>query len=92
MHRVAEEIVDGAAELPNHLETAFGSIAVEVLVHLDALNQQLIIKEDIPAILRFLSTPKGMEKEAWIEWRNYWNGFDFETRKAVLKGNDFYGL
>ncbi len=66
------------------------SILVEVLSQLEVLNHQLIIKEDIPAIVDFLSTPKGKELEAWKNWMAYWDNVDYERRKQLLKHNPYY--
>lgn len=66
------------------------SILVEVLSQLDILNHQLIAKDDIPAIIEFLHTPKGKELEAWKSWKEYWASVDYERRKQLLKHNPYY--
>ncbi len=66
------------------------SLVNEVLVQLDVLNQQLIMEDDIPAILMFLRAPAGTEAEAWLNWERYWNGIDLDDRRKQLKGNPHY--
>jgi len=66
------------------------SILVEVLSQLDALNHQLITRDDIPAIIDFLRTPKGKELDAWKIWKEYWENVDYERRKQLLKHNPYY--
>lgn len=68
----------------------YRSIVTEVLSHLEILNHQLIIKEDIPTIRKFLNTNKGNEIEAWKVWEKYWNEIDFDNRKEQLLENEFY--
>lgn len=56
------------------------SIPIEVRSHLEILNHQLIVPEDIPAILAFLDTPPGEELAAWHVWESYWNNMDYDRR------------
>jgi hypothetical protein len=90
VHERAESIMDEMAEVPNFSENDPRSIPLEVLVHLDALNHQLITKEDIPIMHEFLSTPIGKEAEAWTRWRQYWDTLDMQTRRLQLQTNPYY--
>ena len=67
------------------------SIIFDVLSNLEALCTQLIIKEDIPAIIAFLNTPKGKEKKGWKDWKEYWDKIDFKNRQEFLRNHPFYG-
>ncbi len=90
VHERAESIMDEMAEVPNFAENDPRSILLEVLVHLDALNHQLIMKEDIPVMREFLSTPTGKETEAWTRWRQYWDTLDLQTRRLQLQDHPYY--
>ena len=63
------------------------SIIFDVLSNLEALCTQLIIKEDIPAIIAFLNTPKGKEKKGWKDWKEYWDKIDFKNRQEFLRNH-----
>ena len=90
VHESAEKMIDEGAKLPHFEETDPNSIPVEVLVHLDALNHQLITTEDIGVIQEFLSAAPGEDKEAWARWRDYWNNLDIESRRLKLKHHPYY--
>jgi hypothetical protein len=90
VHEQAEEWLEQLPELPSYAEENPRSIPLEVLVHLDALNHQLITTDDIPAILTFLGTPPGKELIGWTLWRRYWVDLDLEHRRRQLKGNSYY--
>jgi hypothetical protein len=90
VHEQAEDWLEQLSELPSYAEENPRSIPLEVLVQLDALNHQLITKDDIPAIKRFLNTPSGQESVGWTLWRKYWNDLDLKCRKEELKSNPYY--
>ena len=90
VHEQAEAIVEAMDDSTNYPESNPHSITLEVLVHLDALNHQLITAEDIPAMCEFLETPEGDETGAWVAWREYWAGIDMTERRRMLTGNCFY--
>jgi hypothetical protein len=90
VHERAEVLMGQVEDAPNYLEHDPRSIPMEVLVHLDALNYQLITPEDIPVMLAFLSTPLGDESSGWKEWRSYWEKLDLESRRQQLKDNSYY--
>jgi len=90
VHEEAEAILDrytGERDLPESDER---SIGLEVASQLEILNHQLITKDDIPVMLRFLDTERGREIEAWDEWRRYWDSIDYETRRRQLRHNTYY--
>jgi hypothetical protein len=89
VHETAEEILErhGWHEYP---ESDPRSIAFEVVSHLDILNFQLICRDDIPEIIRFLKTAPGKETEAWERWKSYWDSIDYEERKLKLANNPYY--
>ena len=89
VHEVAEELWQKSAP-PKYDESDPRSIAVEVLMHLDIMNQQWITVEDVPAILDFLDTPPGEEARGWAEWKRYWNNIDWDARQKRLAGHGFY--
>ncbi len=90
VHEQAEEWLEQLSELPSYAEEDPRSIPLEVLLHSDALNHQLITRDDIPAIQTFLSTPAGKEPIGWALWRKYWEDLDLEHRREELKSNSYY--
>lgn len=90
VHEWAEETIEQVGELPQYDEDDPRSIAVEILLQLDALNHQLITRDDIPAIEAFLQTRTGDEARGWANWKRYWQQLDLENRRKVLKENPYY--
>lgn len=90
VHEHAEALMDQVEDAPRYLEHDPRSIAMEVLIQLDALNHQLITQEDIPAMLTFLRTPLGDESSGWKVWRGYWENLNIESRRQELKANPYY--
>lgn len=89
LHERAEALWE-QKDWPLYAEDDPHSIAIEVLSQLDILNHQLITREDIPAIVDFLSTPEGQEKAGWDAWKRYWDDMNLEKRKNELKNNSYY--
>ncbi len=89
VHQKAEELWK-QENWPDYADDNPRSIAIEVLLQLETLNHQLITKDDLPAIVGFLNTPKGAETSGWSTWRNYWESLDLESRKATLKDHPYY--
>jgi hypothetical protein len=90
VHEQAEALMDELSEHPSYPEHDPRSIPMEVLLHLDALNHQLITPEDIPAMQAFLRTPSDKESQGWADWRSYWDSLDLESRKRELESNPYY--
>lgn len=90
VHEQAESLSDQLGEQPLCPEHDPGSIPMEVLLHLEILNHQLITPEDIPAMQAFLNTPLGNESQGWAAWRSYWENLDLESRRQKLKLNPYY--
>lgn len=90
VHEKAESLSDQLGEWPTYRDDDPRSISMEVLLHLDALNHQLITTDDIPAIQAFLHTEPGDELKGWRAWRKYWRQIDFESRRRALKSNPYY--
>lgn len=90
VHERAESRMDELVELASYPEDDPRSIPVEVLLHLDALNHQLITPKDIPVIQQFLRTPPGNETQAWAVWRDYWANLDLESRRQELQNKPYY--
>ncbi len=88
VHNFAEKLLEQTEILDD--SESIDEIASEVLVQLDIMNHQLITKDDIPAIIEFLKTPKEKEIKGWEIWKNYWENIDFNKRKIELKNNPFY--
>jgi len=76
--------------LPGYEQEDLRSIAIEVVFQLDDLYQQLVIKEDIPVILKFLDTPVGTELEAWKTWQEYWDNINYIVRQDSLENKPYY--
>lgn len=68
------------------------SVAYEVLSQLDMLNHQLIVPDDIPAIMAFLESSPDAAAAAWEQWERYWATIDFEERRKNLRGDDTYAV
>lgn len=90
VHEEAERLWSQSEEWPEYSEEDPRSIPLEVLSQLEILNHQLITKEDVPAMLRFLDTPPSRELDAWRRWREYWDEVDFDKRRQELKDNPYY--
>lgn len=89
VHETAEAIWE-SGDWPTLAPHEQGAIALEVLSCLDMLNQQFIVRDDVPQILRFLSTPLGEEADAWREWRRYWDNINIDARRVSLRGEPPY--
>lgn len=74
----------------NYKKSQVESIFEEVLYKLDGVHYQLIIKEDIPIIIKFLETKPNDTSEAWKIWNDYWRSIDYEKRKKELINSNFY--
>lgn len=90
VHEEAEAHFEELEPLPAFPRDDSRSIPIEILSHLEVLNHQLIIPEDIPAILAFLDTHPGEELEAWQRWESYWNSVDYNERIERLRDNPYY--
>ena len=66
------------------------SITNEVLGHLDMMDMNLVVKEDIPAMIEFLNTPKGKFNEGYSQWARYTKSINYKQRKEKLRHNPFY--
>ncbi|MGH9894476.1 MAG: hypothetical protein ACREA0_21340 [bacterium] len=77
-------------EWPEYPDADPRSIVVEVLSQLSMLNAQWITRDDIPAILSFLDSTPGEEKQAWQNWEKYWEELDYRKRREEIAGNPFY--
>ncbi len=90
VHEEAEILWEEVAMSADYPEDDPRSITAEVLSQLSVLNWQLIVVDDIPAILAFLATPPGQEPQAWQDWLDYWKNIDFEQRRISLLSNPYY--
>ncbi|WP_152541368.1 hypothetical protein [Kallotenue papyrolyticum] len=86
----AEALWEQFPEVPQFSQDDPRSINVEVLLNLTLLYQQLITPQDIPALLAFLDTPPGKEKEGWQKLHDYWDHIDFEQRRKELLNHPYY--
>lgn len=66
------------------------SVSNEVLAYLDTLDMNLVVKDDIPALLEFLGTRSGGFKEGYIKWQSYKDSIDFNERKSRLGREPLY--
>lgn len=90
VHEEAERLWDQVQQPQQYPQDDPVSIWVEVVSNLSILGWQLIIPDDIPAMLTFLDTPSGRELEGWAKWQQYWKTIDFEKRRQSLAGNPYY--
>ncbi|NQD38710.1 hypothetical protein HPT27_16930 [Permianibacter sp. IMCC34836] len=61
------------------------SVCREVLHHLDSLDMNLVIQEDIPAMLDFLSTPRGQFSTGYERWDRITKNIDYKKRMMQLR-------
>lgn len=61
------------------------SVTSEVLAHLDMLDMNLLVQDDIPAYLEFLSAPVGDFDNGFATLKKYLESVDLEKRKRQLK-------
>lgn len=91
VHELAEERWESFPKgPPNHPHNDPRSIPIEVLSQLEILNEQLITREDIPAFVDFLATPRGREEDGWMRLESYWDSVDFDARLRQLADNPYY--
>jgi hypothetical protein len=89
VHNAAEQLWEGG-NWPEYDRTDDRSVAIEVLLHLDVLNHQLITSQDVPAMLEFLDSPSDQTREAWAGWEEYWKSIDWTARETELASNPYY--
>lgn len=70
----------------------YNSVCLEVISYLDTLDLNLVTREDIPALIQFISTPIGEFKNGFNLWKDYINSIDITHRKHKLRNNPFYEL
>ncbi|MEM6455756.1 MAG: hypothetical protein AAF772_11725 [Acidobacteriota bacterium] len=63
---------------------------LEVLHDLSILNHQLIVREDIPALKKFLHAKPGSTVAAWQAYRAYLDSIDYQKRRDDLCDDDVY--
>lgn len=90
VHERAERIWRHSIPHVEYHEEDPKSIADEVLSNLEILDWQLITPDDIPAMLEFLNTLPGKEREGWQSWHSYWDSVDMEGRRLALLDNPYY--
>jgi hypothetical protein len=66
------------------------SVSNEILAHLDSLEMNLVTKDDIPAMIRFLETPIGDFERGFKKWCDYNSSIDIRKRIKELQGIPFY--
>ena len=86
VHEAAEELEAGLEAEGDFPRSDPRSILKEVVSQLSILNHQLVIRADIPEILRFLDAPQGEELQGWSRWSEYWDSQDYEQRAKDLAG------
>jgi len=89
VHLAAEAMLDDLG-WPEYDPSDPRAIPIELLEHLELLNHQWIISEDIPALLAFLRTAPGGEADAWESWREYWKTINYSQRAETLKDRPYY--
>jgi len=87
VHLAAETLLE---RMENVFSPPCDEIETEALVQLDALPQQWITADDVPAIIKFLQTPLGDEALGLAEWSAYWEKMDFRKRAKQVESNPFY--
>ncbi|QAU34169.1 hypothetical protein [Janthinobacterium sp. 17J80-10] len=68
------------------------SVAREVLAALDSLDLHLMLADDVPLYLAFLTTPIGAFEDARKAWRAALAGLDYASRKQQLRNDPVYAL
>ena len=81
---LCEQYVDGQSG------TACDAIEEAVLISLDTLIHAAVTVDDVPAMIKFLQTPRGEEKRAFAEWDAYWDNIDYDERDRQLASNPNY--
>ena len=61
------------------------SVTNEVLAALDMLDMNLVLPEDAPIYLRFLSTPAGEFTSGYAEFRRRLDAIDYDCRRKELR-------
>ena len=67
-----------------------GSVCIEVLQHLDCLDMNLVVKQDIPLLLEFLSTANGQFALGLERWGRITASIDYKQRMKQLRGIEPY--
>jgi len=73
------------------LEGDGSSAACEALAALDQLPMNVILSEDVPLYLAFLSTPVGKFESGYERLRSALDQIDYSARRRALSNDDFYG-
>jgi hypothetical protein len=84
VHEAAEQLYESCSTGLEYQPRGPRSIGAEILSQLSILNHQLITRDDIPAMLRFLDVNLGSELDAWSEWTRYIDGIDYQDRENEL--------
>jgi hypothetical protein len=87
VHEAAEDLFE---RLERGSRPSGDEMTQEALVHLDALPQQWITVDNVPAIIKLLQTPSGEEALGLGEWGAYCDSIDFRKRAQQLAANPYY--
>ncbi|MFC4348641.1 hypothetical protein ACFO5Q_12375 [Kordiimonas lipolytica] len=66
------------------------SVSNEVLAQLDMLDMNLLVPEDIPSYIEFLSTPLGGFDDGYSKLKAYLGTVNIDVRREQLKGTSPY--
>jgi hypothetical protein len=66
------------------------SVACEVLAALDRLDMNLMLAEDIPVYLNFLSTPSGSFDDGFARFEASLRSIDYSSRRIRLLDDPLY--
>ena len=79
--------LDELYELDNNAQNEF--IITEILYYLEFINMNLITKDDIPQLLKFLNS-KDNYLNSYKDLDQYFGGIDYRKRAEELKDDPFY--
>lgn len=66
------------------------SVSKEILGHLDNLDMNLVVVDDVPHCIAFLSTPVGKFEDGWVEWKKRLEVIDYKERQERLRTDLIY--
>ena len=79
VHELAEKWFEDIDQSYLNLKDEEKIPSIEVLSHLEIMNHQLIIPDDIPIMIEYIQ--KDCQNSAWKIWKEYWDNVDFKLRK-----------
>jgi len=66
------------------------TVTKEIVATLDMLDMNLVLPEDMPIYLEFLSTTRGEFEIGYRCWQSKLDAIDYESRRTQLKADPLY--